>query len=133
MLYNAVLVSAIHQHELDTGGYTPPLETPSRLPSRPTLLCCHGAPALTSLYHTENVHWLPILHMIIYMFPHYYLSLSYPLLPLLCPKVCPLCLLLQFCPADRFISTIFLDSLYMHLYMIFVLLFLTCFTLYNRL
>ena len=35
------------------------------------------------------------------------------LLPPLCPQVSSLCLHLYFCPANRFISTIFLDSIYM--------------------
>ena len=39
---------------------------------------------------------------------------------------------LYFCSANRFISTIFLDSMYVRLYIKFVLLFLTHFTLYNR-
>ena len=33
--------------------------------------------------------------------------------PLLCPQVGSLCLHLHCCPANRFISTIFLDSIYM--------------------
>ena len=40
-------------------------------------------------------------------------------LALLCSQVCALCLCPYFCPANRFISIIFLDSIYMHLYMIF--------------
>ena len=46
------------------------------------------------------------------MFPCYSPNSSHPLLPLLCPQVCSLCLLLYCCPANRFISTIFLDSIY---------------------
>ena len=42
------------------------------------------------------------------------------------------CLHLYSCPANRFISTVFLDSLYMQQYMIFVSFFLTYFTLCNR-
>ena len=42
-------------------------------------------------------------------------------------------LCLYFCLTNRFINTIFLDSIYMHKYMIFVFLFLTDFTLYDRL
>ena len=38
------------------------------------------------------------------------LSQSYPLLPLLCPKVCSLRLHLDSCPANELIGTIFLDS-----------------------
>ena len=52
--------------------------------------------------------------------------------PTLCPQVCSLCLFLC-CPENKFISTIFLDSIYMHQYMIYTFLFLTYFTLYNRL
>ena len=37
------------------------------------------------------------------------------------------------CPANRFIYTIFLASVCMHKYTIFVFLFLTYFTLYDRL
>ena len=39
---------------------------------------------------------------------------GFPLLPPLCPQVCSLCLCLSSFPAYRFISTIFLDSIYMH-------------------
>ena len=42
------------------------------------------------------------------------LNSSHPLLPLLCPQVHSLRLHLSFCPADWFISTIFLDSIHMH-------------------
>ena len=40
-------------------------------------------------------------------------QLFLPRPPLLCPKVCPLYLCLLCCPANRIISTIFLDSIYM--------------------
>ena len=52
------------------------------------------------------------------------LSSSHPLPPLLCPQVCTLCLCFYFCPANRFIGTIFLGSIYMHSYMTLALLFL---------
>ena len=48
-----------------------------------------------------------------YMFPCYSLNLSHAFLPLLYPHICSLCLRLHCCPAYRFISTIFLDSIYM--------------------
>ena len=51
------------------------------------------------------------LGMVVYMFPCYSPSSSHLLLPALRPQVCPLCLRLPFCPANRFISTIFLDSI----------------------
>ena len=47
-------------------------------------------------------------------------------------KICCLCLCLLCCPACRIIITIFLDSTYKNIYGI-VFLFLTYFTLYNRL
>ena len=48
---------------------------------------------------------------------------------------CALCLHLYYCPTNinRFIGTIFLDTIYMCPYTTFVFLFLTYFTLYNRL
>ena len=48
--------------------------------------------------------------MVVYICQCYSLSLS-SLLPLLCPQVCFLCLYLYSCPANRFVSTIFLDSI----------------------
>ena len=53
--------------------------------------------------------------------------------PSWCPYVCSLHLCLYFCPANRFICTIFLGSTYMREYTIFVFLFLTSFTLYDSL
>ena len=55
--------------------------------------------------------------MVIYTFQCYSLHLfhtflsSHPLLFLLCPQICSLHLCLSFCPANRFNSTIFLDSI----------------------
>ena len=51
-----------------------------------------------------------------------------PSLPSLCPRVGSLHLRLHCCPAERFICTIFLDSLYKYISMIFVFLFQTYFT-----
>ena len=52
-----------------------------------------------------------------------------------CPQVHSLCLHLYSCPAPTFIRTFFffLDSIYMSSHMVFVFLFLTYFTLYDRL
>ena len=49
----------------------------------------------------------------------------------LCPRLCSLCI--HGCPANRFISTIFLDSTHLPSYETFAFLFLTYFTLYSRL
>ena len=87
----------------------PILEPSSHLLPYPTPLGCHRAPALGSLHHTANSHWLSILHMVMCMFPCCSLNSSLPLLPPLCPQVCFLCLCLLCCPADKFISTILLD------------------------
>ena len=55
-----------------------------------------------------------VLHMVTCMFQCYSLNLSHRLLPLLCPQVWPLSLCLYYCPTNRSVSTIFLDSIYMH-------------------
>ena len=52
--------------------------------------------------------------MIVYICQCYFLNLSHPLLPVLCPPGHSLCRHLHFFSVSRFISTIFLDSLYMH-------------------
>ena len=49
--------------------------------------------------------------MIVYICQCYFLNLSYPLLPPLCPQVCSLCLRLHFFPVNRFIRTVSLDYL----------------------
>ena len=59
-----------------------------------------------------------------------HLTLSSPLSP--CPQVYSLCLFLHCQSVNKFFSTIFLDSEYMHQNTIFIFLFLTHFTLYNR-
>ena len=65
------------------------------------------------------------------LFSHF--TPAYPS-PSPCPQVYSLHLCLYFCPAPRFIRTIlFLDSIYMCQHMVFVLFFLTYFTLYDRL
>ena len=50
------------------------------------------------------------------------LLIFHPLLPVLCPYICPLCLRLYCYTTNRFIRTIFLDSLYIHSCTIFVFL-----------
>ena len=70
-------------------------------------------PGLSLLSHRANCHWLSILRMALCMPPCYSLPSSHPLLPSLpCPQVCSLCLCLHCYPANRVISTIFLDSIY---------------------
>ena len=92
---------------------TLPLETPSHLPPHPTSLGCHRALGLSPLHHTANSHQLSILHMVMYVLQCY--SLFVPPSPSpLCPQICSLCLQLYSLSANRFIGTIFLDSIYTH-------------------
>ena len=109
-----VLVSAIQHGESAVSIH---ISTPSwtSLPSHPTpplvVITDHWSelPVLHSNFP------LAVLHMVVYMFQWYSLSSSHPLLPLLFfPQVCSLLLHLCFCPESRFISTLFLDSIYMH-------------------
>ena len=67
------------------------------------------------------------------MFQCYCLNLSLPLRSPSCPHVRSLCLHLHCCPANSFISTVFLDFIYVHSHMIFIFLFVTYFTQCNRL
>ena len=55
------------------------------------------------------------------------------LLPSWYPHICSLCLCLSFSFANKIIYTIFLDSTGMHKYTIFVFIFLSYSTLYDRL
>ena len=89
---------------------------------------------------------LPVLHgcfpqAIDFTFGSVYMSMprshfvpAYPS-PSLCPQVHSLRLRLYSCPAPRFFMTIlfFLDSIYMCQHTVYVFLFLTYFTLYDRL
>ena len=90
-----------------------PLVPPSHLPPHPTPLGCHRALDSSSLYHTANSCWLL---SYIWYFTSFSATLSVhaSLLPPLCPQVWSLYLCLHCCPANRFISTISLDSIYMH-------------------
>ena len=80
---------------------------PSPSPSHPFRLI--QSPCLSSLSHRANSHWLSILHKVIcfHVTLSIHLTLSSP--P---PTLCPL----HGCPADKFIGTIFLDSLFVWLH-----------------
>ena len=70
---------AIHQHESLMGAHVyPHPESPSHFPPHLIPLSCPRAPALSALLHALNVHWLSVLHMVIYMFQCYSLKLSHP-------------------------------------------------------
>ena len=88
---------------------------------------------LISLCYAAASHQLAILHSVVYICPCHSLTSSQLPLPCLCPQVPSLGLRLYSCPATRLISTTFLDSKYMRQHTVFVFLFLTYFTLYDRL
>ena len=75
---------------------------------------------------------LAILPLVVYICQCYSLTTSQAPLPPLCPQVHSQRLHLYYCPTTRFLSTIFLDSIYMLQHMVFVFLFLTYCTLYDR-
>ena len=106
-----------------------PLEPPTPIP--PLQVITEGQ--LGSLSCIATSHQLSILHMMVYMCQFYSLKSSHPLHPPLCPQVLSVCLHFCFFSVNSIFSTVFLDSIYMHKYAIFVFLFLTYFTLYNRL
>ena len=107
-------------------------EPPSHLPDSYTSRLIQS-PCVSFLSHPANSHWQSILHMVMHdsMLLSTYISASPPFSP--CAYVYSLCLFLHCCPANKLFRSIFLDSIYMHWYTIFVFLFLTYFTLYNKL
>ena len=113
IFYSVVLVSANLQHELAVSiNMSPPSWTsfPSPTPSYPSRFS--ESSRLSSLCSTTMSHLLSILYMVMYLFECYSLNSSLPLLPPLCSHVCSLSPHLYSCPANRLISTIFLDSIY---------------------
>ena len=128
MLYSAIqqcksAISICIYRQIDIYVSPLPLKPPS--PSHPVpplqviTECQAGLPMLYSSFHQ-----LSTLHMTVSMS----VLLSQfipPSFSLLCPQIPSLHLCLYSCPANRFISTTSLGSIYMSLYMIFVFLFLT--------
>ena len=109
------MVSDTHQHESTIGTHMSPsflisLSPPT--PSHSSRLSQSTRFQLPVSY--SKLPWLSVLQTVMYMFQCYSLNLSHPLLPPLCKQVCDLCLCLHCCPASRVISTICLDSIYMH-------------------
>ena len=108
-------------------------ESPASLPPHSMPLGCPRAPALGALLHESSSHWSSVLHMEMYMFQCYSLKSSQPCLLPLSPNICSSDLCLLCCPACRVIGIIILNTKYMRYCTVFVFLFLTYFTLYNRL
>ena len=74
---------AIQWHESAMGIHVfPILNPPSHLPPHPIPLGRPSAPALSTLSHALNLEWWSVSHMIMYVFPCYFLKSSHPrLLP----------------------------------------------------
>ena len=110
------------------GGHVSPLLNPP-----PTFLPIPSLRVIpvhqSTLSHASNLDWQSISHKIIYMFQCYSLKSSHPCLLPQSPKVCSLYLCLFCCFSYRIIITIFLNSIYMHSYMVLEFFFLTYFTL----
>ena len=124
LLYNVVLVSATQQQ---TSAIIIHISSPSwaiLLSTHPIPLGHHRAPAWAPC--VIAFHQLSVLHVIVYIRQCHFLCSSHSLFPLLCSWVhsLHLCLLHSF-PVDRFINTIFLDSIYMCWYTIFFFFWLT--------
>ena len=111
----------------------PILNPPPHLPPHPIPLDCPRASTLSALLHASNLHWSSILHVVINVFQCYSLKSSHPRLLPQSLKVCSLHLCLFCCLAYRVTITVFLNSIYMHSYTVLVFLFLSYFTLNNRL
>ena len=106
------MVFAIHGHESATGAHVSPSLNLFPPPSPPIPLGCLRAPALSALLHSSNLNWPSILHMVIYIFQCYSLKSSHPLLLPHSPKVCSLHLCLFCYLTYRVTVTIFLNSIY---------------------
>ena len=90
----------------------PHAEPPSQLPSHPILQGHPSAPALSTLFHELNLDWRSVPHMIVHMFQCYSVKSSHPHLLPQSLKVCSLHLCLFCCLSYRVIVTIFLNSIY---------------------
>ena len=128
LLYNKVnqLYIYIHPHipsllRLPPTFPIPPLQVDTKHRADLPVLC--GSFPLAISFTFGNVYMsMPLSHFV----P------AYPS-PSLCSQVHSLHLHLYSCPAPRFFRTIFFNSIYMCQHTVFVFLFLTYFTLYDRL
>ena len=89
-------------------------EPHSHLSPHPIPLSYPSAPAHSILYHTSNLDWRFVSHMIIYMLQCLSPKSSHPCPLPQSPKDCSIYQCLFCCPVYRVILTIFLNSIYMH-------------------
>ena len=135
MLYSILWFSVIYQQESTIGTpMSPPSQPslPSPSPSQPSRLS--QSPCLSPLSHTANSHWLSILQTFC-RFPCYpllHLILSFLPFPCVRRSVLYVCFSIAALKINSSVP-FFLDSIYVCQYSIFIFLFLTYFTLYNRL
>ena len=133
MLYQFLLYNKVNRLYVYIDPYIPsrgsiPLPPSLSHPSR-----LSQSTKLISLCYAVASHQLSVLQLVVYICQCYSLTMSQPPLPPRCPQVRSQHLHLYSCPTTRFMSTIFLDSIYMCQHTVFVFLFLTYFTLYDRL
>jgi len=106
LLYNIVLVFVMHQHESPTVCTCPLLlEPPSHLPPHPIPLSCQST-QLSSLCQKQTPTGCVIRYNV-----SFHAAVPVGLLPSLCAQVCSLCLCLRRCPANTFISTVYLEHI----------------------
>ena len=89
-----------------------PSWTPSHLPPHPIPLGHPSTPAPSTLYHALNLDWQFVSHVIIYMFQCHSPKPSHPRPLPQSPKDCSIHLCLFCCLTYRVIVTIFLNSIY---------------------
>ena len=89
-----------------------PSWTPSHLPPHPIPLGHPSAPAPSTLSHASNLDWRFVSHLIINMFQYHSPKSSHPRPLPQSPKDCSIHLCLFCCLTYRVIITIFLNSIY---------------------
>ena len=113
LLYNIVVVFAIHWYESAMGIHVfPILNTPPTSLPIPSLRVIPVHQPRATLSYALNLDWWSVSHMIINVFQCYSLKSSHPCLLPQSPKVCFLHLCLFCCLVYRVIFTIFLNSIY---------------------
>ena len=106
------MVFAIHWHESAMGVHVFPILNPPFPSPHPISQGHPSAPTLSTLSHALNLDWWSISHIIIHMFQCYSLKSSRPRLVPQSPKFCSLYLCFFCCLTYRVIITIFQNSLY---------------------